>query len=52
MQTYTVHVSTEDRGDFKITTKATDSNEAESIARQCVRYQFSNSIISSWAIPK
>jgi hypothetical protein len=52
MQTYIVHVVTADRGDFKITTKADSLNDAECIARQCVRYQFTNDIISSHAAPK
>jgi len=48
---YIVHVETADRGDFKIHTKASSCNEAESIARQCIRYQFTNDIISSHAWP-
>jgi len=49
---YIVHVSTADRGEFKIHTTATSCIEAESIARQCVRYQFTNDITSSHAWPK
>lgn len=49
MNTYIVRVITADRGDFKITTKADSLNDAKCIARQCVRYQFTNDIVSSHA---
>jgi hypothetical protein len=52
MNTYIVRVVTTDRGDFKITTKANSLNDAECIARQCVRYQLTNDIVSSHAWPK
>jgi len=49
---YIVHVETADRGDFKIHTLASSCSEAESIARYCVRQQFTNDILSSHAWPK
>lgn len=52
MKTYIVHVVTANHGDFKITLDADSLAEAESIARYCVRYQFTNDIVSSHAAPK
>jgi hypothetical protein len=52
MKAYIVHIVTADHGDFKITTKADSLHDAECIARKCVRYQFTNDIVSSHAVPK
>lgn len=46
---YTVRVFTEDAGVFLIKTEAASLQEAESVARQAVRYQFSNLILNSQA---
>jgi hypothetical protein len=49
---YIVHVETANNGDFKIHAEADSCREAEAIARQCVRTQFTSEIISSHAWPK
>ena len=51
MISYKVRIKTEDRGEFLIGVKAESLKEAESIACQAVRYQFSYSIVSSLAFP-
>ena len=44
---YIVRVETANHGDFKIHTEAESCREAESIACQCVRTQFTNEIVSA-----
>lgn len=51
MSSYTVRVQTEDAGEFLIRTEASSLKEAEAIACQAVRYQFSHLITSSLAFP-
>jgi hypothetical protein len=51
MTSYKVRIQTEDAGEFLVSVKAETLKEAEAIACQAVRYQFSNSITGSLAFP-
>jgi hypothetical protein len=51
MTSYKVRIQTEDAGELLVSVKADSLKEAEAIACQAVRYQFSHSIVSSLAFP-
>jgi hypothetical protein len=51
MAAYKVRIQTEDAGEFLVSVKAETLKEAEAIACQAVRYQFSHSITESFAFP-
>jgi hypothetical protein len=51
MSSYTVRIETEDAGRFLVKVEAESLKEAEAIACQGIRYQFSYLIASSFAFP-
>jgi hypothetical protein len=51
MSSYTVRIQTEDAGKFLVKVEAGSLKEAEAIACQAVRYQFSHLITSSLVFP-
>lgn len=51
MRPYTVRVITENAGEFLVRTEASSLKEAEAIACQAVRCQFSHLITTSLAFP-
>jgi len=51
MRSYKVRIQTEDAGKFLVIVKAENLKEAEAIACQSVRHQFSHSITEFFAFP-